>query len=191
MSDSSRCRFCGQAIVFRMMQGRCVPMHPEGGCPGHSSSRDDDEKKADCLYATCCPKCGEGVYFLRHNGGCTWLDDIPYPWPKHACFLDQSDPIPVTWRNLTNSRGKEIIVRVYANLDHNRTATLTPVDKKTRKWFRELGTFTVVFEGNTPVASINGQLALVTVSNPEVPRSMEFRAVTLDGQRMLLMPRRS
>ena len=98
MNDSSNCSFCGQAIIFRMMSGRCVPMHPEGGCPGYSSSQ-DDEKKKDSLYATSCPKCNDPVYFLRHNGGSTWLDAIPYPWPKHACFLEQSDPIPEAWQH--------------------------------------------------------------------------------------------
>jgi len=77
MSYSSNCSFCGQAILFRTMNGRCVPMHPEGGCPGYSSSKDDDKNKKDCLYATKCPKCNDPVYFLRHNGGCTWLDEIP------------------------------------------------------------------------------------------------------------------
>ncbi len=190
MSDASHCRFCGQAIIFRMMQGRCVPMHPEGGCPGHSSSRDDDEKKADCLYATSCPKCGDGVYFLRHNGGCTWLDDIPYPWPKHGCFLDQSDPIPESWQQQITTRGKEIIVRLRSNSVMDFSATLTPVDKKNRRWFRDLGTFTVAFEGMRPDASINGQLAVVTAEHLE-NGGVEFRATTLEGHRMLLIPRRS
>lgn len=86
----------GQPIVFRMIQGRCIPMHPEGGCSGHRSET-EGEKKPDCLYLTDCPKCGDPVYFLRHNSGSTWLDEIPYPWPKHACFLDESAPVPPPW----------------------------------------------------------------------------------------------
>jgi hypothetical protein len=192
MSDSSHCRFCGQAIVFRMMQGRCVPMHPEGGCPGHSCSREDDEKKADCLYATTCPKdgCGQPVYFLRHNGGCTWLDNIPYPWPKHGCFLDQSDPIPESWQQFTTGPGKGIVVRIYSYSLHKHSVTLMPVDKKLRKWFKDLGTFNTIFEQGVQIESIDCQLALVTAEHLE-SGSVEFRATTLKGHRMLLIPRRS
>lgn len=70
------------------------------------------------------------------------------------------------------------------------TATLTPVDKKSRRWFRDLGTFNVAFEGMRPDASINGQLAVVTAEHLE-NGGVEFRATTLEGHRMLLIPRRS
>ena len=185
MSGPSHCRFCGHEIIFRMMQGRCVPMHPKGGCPGHSELRDDDEKQPDCLYATSCPKCEKPVYFLRHNGGSTWLDDIPYPWPKHECFLDQSDPVPAAWREQTAAPGQSIIVRLY---DHGTTVRLTPVDRKLRKWFKDLGTFTVILEGGFRGGSIHCQLALVSVASPLASRRGEFRAVTLEGQRMRLVP---
>lgn len=33
-----------------------------------------------------CPYCGEMVYFVRHNGGCVWFDELGWPWPKHSCF---------------------------------------------------------------------------------------------------------
>src|SRR5690606_31722783 len=35
---------------------------------------------------TICPKCGASVYFVRHNGGSVWLDELGSPWPKHGCF---------------------------------------------------------------------------------------------------------
>jgi len=28
------------------------------------------------------------VFFVRHNGGSVWFDDLGPPWPKHACFAD-------------------------------------------------------------------------------------------------------
>lgn len=37
-----------------------------------------------------CPKCGKSVYFIRHNGGCVWLDGLGWPWPKHACYLEEA-----------------------------------------------------------------------------------------------------
>ena len=41
---------------------------------------------------TTCPRCGERVYFVRHNGGCVWLDELGWPWPKHECFDDRPEP---------------------------------------------------------------------------------------------------
>lgn len=38
-----------------------------------------------------CPQCGASVFFVRHNGGSVWLDDLGWPWPKHSCFAD-SEP---------------------------------------------------------------------------------------------------
>ena len=28
------------------------------------------------------------MFFIRHNGGSVWLDELGWPWPKHACFND-------------------------------------------------------------------------------------------------------
>lgn len=33
-----------------------------------------------------CPICGDQVFFVRHNGGSVWFDELGPPWPKHACF---------------------------------------------------------------------------------------------------------
>lgn len=40
----------------------------------------------DVCGSSTCPKCGTGVFFIRHNGGCVWLDRLGWPWPKHGCF---------------------------------------------------------------------------------------------------------
>src|SRR6266581_2790501 len=40
----------------------------------------------DFCRPTTCPVCRGSVFFLRHNGGSVWLDDLGWPWPKHACF---------------------------------------------------------------------------------------------------------
>lgn len=38
-------------------------------------------------YPTRCPKCKAEVFFVRHNGGCVWLDPpLGWPWPKHDCL---------------------------------------------------------------------------------------------------------
>ncbi len=47
--------------------------------------RDDDPS-----HPTTCPHCGALVYFVRHNGGCAWFDELGIPWPKHACFYEDA-----------------------------------------------------------------------------------------------------
>jgi len=44
--------------------------------------------KENGCWPTRCPKCHAPVYFVRHNGGCVWLDSLGHPWPKHPCFDD-------------------------------------------------------------------------------------------------------
>ena len=38
----------------------------------------------------CCPSkcrhCGAAVYFVRHNGGSVWFDELGKPWRKHPCY---------------------------------------------------------------------------------------------------------
>ncbi len=42
----------------------------------------------DVYRKTTCPICGEKVYFVRHNGGSVWFDELGGAWPKHGCFED-------------------------------------------------------------------------------------------------------
>ena len=50
--------------------------------------------KDDFCRPTTCPICGGSVFFIRHNGGSVWVDDLGIPWPKHPCF-DDDDYQPV------------------------------------------------------------------------------------------------
>jgi hypothetical protein len=43
----------------------------------------------DFCHPTSCPICGAEVFFVRHNGGSVWFDELGPPWPKHACFDDE------------------------------------------------------------------------------------------------------
>lgn len=90
------CELCGGEIIFRYLEGRCVPIHLNGHCFENPSNSDRKEPR-EALLKTRCPECQKAVYFLRHNGGSVWLDDIPWPWPKHSCFEDQSEPLPDDW----------------------------------------------------------------------------------------------
>src|SRR5262245_18947817 len=43
-------------------------------------------REPDFTHPTRCPECGADVFFIRHNGGSVWVDELGWPWPKHACF---------------------------------------------------------------------------------------------------------
>ena len=97
---SGICDKCGQTIEIRYYDGRYVPFHPYGACGGeksankHSSQVEDfvglRENTEDRCNSTTCPKCGDEVFFIRHNGGSVWLDPpLGPPWPKHGCFVDE------------------------------------------------------------------------------------------------------
>lgn len=99
----STCSKCGELIVFRLINGRTVPIHDSGEC-GQSSSyssrvpRDYTPSPPkrwdhDFTRATRCPVCLQSVYFVRHNGGSVWFDELGWPWPKHACFDQPASPI--------------------------------------------------------------------------------------------------
>jgi hypothetical protein len=106
MSDSQSCDFCGGEIIFRWVDGKITPIHLSGRCWGDLS--EERGSRASTLWApwrfrsfpcgsdlscpTTCPKCGAAVYFVRHNGGSVWLDELGWPWPKHGCF-DDSRPL--------------------------------------------------------------------------------------------------
>jgi hypothetical protein len=38
--------------------------------------------------ASSCHTCGKPVFFIRHNGGCVWLNECEPPWPKHGCYYE-------------------------------------------------------------------------------------------------------
>ena len=98
------CNKCGAEIEFRYVNGRCVPFHPGGGwhCgswsePSYSTpapriSRAGGWRERDFTRPTHCPKCGDDVFFIRHNGGSVWVDELGCPWPKHGCFDKPTEP---------------------------------------------------------------------------------------------------
>jgi hypothetical protein len=46
----------------------------------------------DVCHPTICPECQSEVYFIRHNGGSVWVDELGWPWPKHDCFNHPGSP---------------------------------------------------------------------------------------------------
>lgn len=93
------CRYCGYEIVFRHVAGVVTPIHTDGGgwCDGRgggSGTRTYRHAGESLCRPSTCPRCGGAVFFIRHNGGTAWLDELGPPWPKHACFEDQSSEQP-------------------------------------------------------------------------------------------------
>jgi hypothetical protein len=86
------CSRCGGEIEFRYIDGRCIPLHFSGGCGGSARSEVFDypgyrRSRDGSCFRTKCPKCKEGVYFIRHNGGSVWIDPpLGPPWYKHPCM---------------------------------------------------------------------------------------------------------
>lgn len=85
------CSRCGDSIEFRYINGRCTPIHRNGGCAGGGGAVNSYAgyrySEDSCCFLTACPKCGEQVFFIRHNGGCVWIDPpLGSPWFKHQCF---------------------------------------------------------------------------------------------------------
>lgn len=94
----STCSRCGNPVEFRYVNGRCVPLHLEGGCIGEGNSQVNDFSGYNISYeSTCfctsCPECGEEVFYIRHNGGSVWIDPpLGPPWYKHGCFENTDTP---------------------------------------------------------------------------------------------------
>lgn len=43
---------------------------------------------SDLCRSTRCPECQAKVFFIRHNGGSLWVEELGWPWPKHEHFGD-------------------------------------------------------------------------------------------------------
>jgi hypothetical protein len=89
------CNKCGGEIIFRNVAGVITPIHLSGGCWNMSQQHAAPtilrfEAHRDLCRHTPCPRCESMVYFIRHNDGSLWVDELGWPWPKHACFADAS-----------------------------------------------------------------------------------------------------
>lgn len=112
----SNCKYCYEKIVWaQMSEGQWLPMDPEVGgkhdcgvsppTPARSTVwryRDDD-----FCRPTSCPRCGAKVFFVRHNGGSIWFDELGFPWPKHASFDDDDRSRGLRGELVSHSRRDE------------------------------------------------------------------------------------
>ncbi len=70
---------------------------------------------SDCCKPTSCPICKKLVFFLRHNGGSAWFDDLGVPWPKHSCF-DRAGGKPIDPARFAVFYGKDTTAKVTTSL---------------------------------------------------------------------------
>jgi hypothetical protein len=88
------CKYCGDEIEFRHVDGQKTPIHINGGwCTGYngdnSSARSTRAFGSVVSYVNPnarCPVCRATVYFYQSPfGGRVFFDDLGWPWPKHGC----------------------------------------------------------------------------------------------------------
>ena len=81
------CKNCGLEIKWRTIDGQRIPMGCECGDGIYFSTA--APSKDGYTREVFCPKCRSLVYFVKHNGGSVWLDELGQPWPKHPCYDQQ------------------------------------------------------------------------------------------------------
>lgn len=123
--------------------------------PVRSTWRYRDE---DFCRPTSCPVCGADVFFVRHNGGSVWFDELGWPWPKHGCF-DDEPPARRLRRALTSqsSRGRTDVFGVIVE-----TVAINPgYSGRIAVRCSDATIIDAVFETNLNVAWLVGQLVRV------------------------------
>lgn len=94
------CEKCGGQIEIRYKNGHKIPIHTSGNCRAQSGGRPYGStgiirRRDDVCHPTRCPHCSRAVFFIRHNDGSVWVDELGWPWPKHECFDSTPEP---KWR---------------------------------------------------------------------------------------------
>lgn len=88
------CKYCGEEIEFRRIDGLVTPIHLSGGWCSGAPSSPTSSGRAGSFQSTqsytnpnaLCPVCGDLVFFYRSPfGGRVFFDDLGWPWPKHPC----------------------------------------------------------------------------------------------------------
>ena len=174
------CELCGGEIIFRFLKGHCVPIHLSGRC-FENASDSAPEKPRENLLKTKCPQCQKGVYFLRHNGGSVWLDDIPWPWPKHSCFADQNEPLPEDWLKPILPDSPSKLVRLRALKLGDKSVSVHPVLPRDLKFFKHLGDFFCQSEDDPTLFHLDNCLALVQAASSTSSKQFVFLAVGSNG----------
>jgi hypothetical protein len=138
------CKHCGGEIIFRYIDGVVVPLCPCGGCRDEAVSRPISESlvfehERDFCRPAWCRKCNASVFFIRHNGGSLWVDELGWPWPKHPCFdsapgAAQLAILHQTATHLHRARGAVVTRVVFVNGARECIASITTPGAATELW---------------------------------------------------------
>ena len=104
---TNSCWDCDQEVIFRYIKGVCRKLRVSGSCGEY-------RKKAIPVK---CRKCSQMVYYVEHNGGSVWFDELGPPWPKHPCFIGEARRVNVQSQLATKS--------AQPTEDYDRTVRLT------------------------------------------------------------------
>lgn len=69
----------------------------------------------DSCRTSKCPVCHAQVYFVRHNGGSAWFDELGPAWPKHPCLTGESRD---SLQPHHNTSSKDGVVWAYVEAKH-------------------------------------------------------------------------
>lgn len=84
------CYSCGARVEIRYVGGVVTPIHEGGTCARDTGLGDPrwcpTSFQEDFCRPTACTYCGARIFFIRHNGGSVWIEELRWPWPKHKCY---------------------------------------------------------------------------------------------------------
>ncbi|PKI12781.1 hypothetical protein [Colwellia sp. 12G3] len=80
--------------------------------PRTYNSTVQEYKHDDVCSPTTCQYCQSEIYFVRHNGGSVWLDELGAPWNKHQCFYPDDSPPVISTKDVPNKWTVGIISRI-------------------------------------------------------------------------------
>lgn len=91
MNDTQACFTCGKSYEWRTIRDKPVLLRM---CLCRRAPRSNPVEATDWSGGVCCPtkcpQCRAPVYFVRHNGGSVWFDELGIPWPKHGCMISSA-----------------------------------------------------------------------------------------------------
>lgn len=132
--------------------------------------------KDDFCKPTSCPICGAEVFFVRHNGGSVWFDELGQPWPKHGCFDTDISVRQTTWRLLTAAESVRaplygIVIEVETDADGFRNRIVVKCEDN------KLATTFV--SGHNSLSSLVGELVVLSredkkILHPNISASSNF-----------------
>ena len=142
-------------------------------------NRDRLNAYQDITVRTSCPICNDDVYFIRHNGGSIYVDDLGWPWPKHKCFeKSETTKWYHSFHQESNTKD-EALPGVVQEIESDRDILTLTID------FGNIGKAKVKIEKTVLEDSIKGLLSLVNFKNRVIVFSTDFgakRIISLEFQ---------